>query len=1428
MALDPKFIQALTELNVGLGHGQSPLTSVHSNPATSSLAHTLLTSGSALSSKGSFNPAKPSEHNQSVISRILDVVSRPLYATADAAYESEDAAANHESLWDQVKGLGTGVVHGLSGTQKRTWADVLQQGKDINDQESKTGSSAGYTFGQSGPQSTADKIAGVALNIVADPLNAAKPIEWARALGDSRGLYHIPTLGEVSKKAFSRNPVPSETIPPAEIQAELAAPRSTLLDVNPRAIANASSISDVLESKIGQPLQLTANHPHLNIDQEALANGSLRTTEPHLSPEGISAAQALHKTNREAFNANAAAEVRRLASGGLDPLKAASEYLKGVPSPKDASRSIHSNALLELRPDIEATLAHNKNWISEAVKNGVDPQRALQVVRDVQRGDSFKEAFADAVRQSKVFSGSRIPMASSLGKAGNGLKASEALRLSRILAPTPKEILDAVNPANPASARNLKTIEQAKALNAIRRSGAASSRLTSDEQDIANSAAELARNKIHGTGGFSPTGSYNDLAQSAVWNLIRGRVAPITRGGASNIRGLNERTLRIAAHVEDVLAKEGFDATSADGTRSRLTDAVLNNSEFPDKLNSYPNRIVNEYANGSFLGAVAKAEQAATNAAVAKPIIQSANLAVNNIFKDPALSDPVKHLLAQHTAKAVERSIMMNTGSSTAARAGRTIFKAIQDNQTEAPQAAIQRGARALTEIVSTGVIPKDYNGLLDNLMHGIEETLQTDPHSLSELFIPRSGQTLQTHLLDAQAAAEGGILGLLATWYGQAELRPAVVKGLNTARTNASVWANYWHDTFADLTQQQRIEAMRAAQGHFKPANPVIAQAADRIRSRFENLFSSTGLSEFARKGNTVAMRGGLIRDGKYGINAELKRAGASFRFTGSKDAKDMFGNLRKEGETFDLGTNWLNSWEVHKFGGEVPRELARIETAIFNYMAKKSIFDNISHYHGASRASEGFDTGIKDVPFLKGVYFSPDVAQQIPRVVRDLYVAQHSSSPMLRTLDNIMRMWKTGVTIYSPSHAIHNGLGDMYNNWIAGVNGVRPYMKAIKVMASTRDEYPTLERLGLYLNQRPAGGLNALPFGSLRHDERMLSRTASGYPLTASEIKMAAHNQGILQGVQHIEDIANPEGGIGNIRFQPFGGRVNAAAHAWVQGMDHFTRLAQFIHEIEKGHGSLQEIFDKAGATVRKYHPDGMDLTSFERNTIRRIIPFYSWTRKAIPFALEGMLTKPGKFMVYPKITTGINVGNAPNINPGQQFPSDQLFPSWITDEGIGPWGGPGGILNNFTGGPKGYVTGSLSIPPIDLLQTYGNHPNEGVLSGLNPLIKDPIELMQGQHLDTGIPITDPAEYAAETLPAVGLLSRLTNVGVTGTTPKGQQQGIGNQAALVNFLAGLKLTNTGQYIKQAQYELHQKQTALKKANRNHLQDFLKNVNGG
>src|SRR5690554_5783803 len=59
------------------------------------------------------------------------------------------------------------------------------------------------------------------------------------------------------------------------------------------------------------------------------------------------------------------------------------------------------------------------------------------------------------------------------------------------------------------------------------------------------------------------------------------------------------------------------------------------------------------------------------------------------------------------------------------------------------------------------------------------------------------------------------------------------------------------------------------------------------------------------------------------------------------------------------------------------------------------------------------------------------------------------------LQLIDRLQRMWKSGVTIYSPSHHIRNLNGDIFLAALDGVTSVVPYRKAFQVMHAFRNRY-------------------------------------------------------------------------------------------------------------------------------------------------------------------------------------------------------------------------------------------------------------------------------------------------------------------------------------------------------------------------------------
>jgi hypothetical protein len=259
------------------------------------------------------------------------------------------------------------------------------------------------------------------------------------------------------------------------------------------------------------------------------------------------------------------------------------------------------------------------------------------------------------------------------------------------------------------------------------------------------------------------------------------------------------------------------------------------------------------------------------------------------------------------------------------------------------------------------------------------------------------------------------------------------------------------------------------------------------------------------------------------------------------------------------------------------------------------------------------------------------------------------------------------------------------------------------------------------------------------------------------------------------------------------------------------------------------LQKIFEEAARRSRKYHPSGIDLTQFEKTVLRRIIPFYSWIRKSTPVLLEGIVMKPGVTVLPAKIGQTLQqMGGIEDTDRENPFPVDQMFPSWLRNEGVGPIGTPDSFLGKLSNQqPGGYVQAGVGLNPLASLLAQGQDPSKTIGSSLTPALQVPIELLTGKKIFTGEPITGPdakpgalGEYIGGQVPAFSALQGITGYGLGGQTNKSiKTDGGAQKEALVNWLTGLGIKGTGAFRKQAQYEVQQPLRTERAANK---QDFL------
>ena len=69
--------------------------------------------------------------------------------------------------------------------------------------------------------------------------------------------------------------------------------------------------------------------------------------------------------------------------------------------------------------------------------------------------------------------------------------------------------------------------------------------------------------------------------------------------------------------------------------------------------------------------------------------------------------------------------------------------------------------------------------------------------------------------------------------------------------------------------------------------------------------------------------------------------------------------------------------------------------------------------------------------------------------------------------------------------------------------------------------------------------------------------------------------------------------------------------------------ARLAHWIDKVQKGFSP-----EEAATSTRKYLFDYNELSDFERDIMKSVIPFYTWMRKNIPLQIQAILENPGQY--------------------------------------------------------------------------------------------------------------------------------------------------------------------------------------------------------
>lgn len=180
------------------------------------------------------------------------------------------------------------------------------------------------------------------------------------------------------------------------------------------------------------------------------------------------------------------------------------------------------------------------------------------------------------------------------------------------------------------------------------------------------------------------------------------------------------------------------------------------------------------------------------------------------------------------------------------------------------------------------------------------------------------------------------------------------------------------------------------------------------------------------------------------------------------------------------------------------------------------------------------------------------------------------------------------------------------------------------------------------------------------------------------------------------------------------------------------------------------LGRSFTESAEHVNKFLFDYSDLTDFEMNVMRRIIPFYTWIRKNTPLQLEMMLEKP---YIYRNLFKTLNTieSNVPDDMKIDREYLNDFAQDWIQL--------PGKAKN-----PEGRDEPLLWNPnlPYDDVDRFFNlltpiESTKKLITQANPLIKMPIELGLNKHIFFDSPIE---RYPGHTVNMPGYLDPIGHI--------------------------------------------------------------------
>lgn len=361
----------------------------------------------------------------------------------------------------------------------------------------------------------------------------------------------------------------------------------------------------------------------------------------------------------------------------------------------------------------------------------------------------------------------------------------------------------------------------------------------------------------------------------------------------------------------------------------------------------------------------------------------------------------------------------------------------------------------------------------------------------------------------------------------------------------------------------------------------------------------------------------------------------------------------------------------------------------------------------------------------YLDGIYAKADIAPEIERLQAVVY-NDASIKKWEQLVDKFGSLWAGYATtpiMFGTGFFARNAMGNMFNNFLAGISNPALYGRAFKLQHAASDVAKDVGRkIGPEFEAALAAKVGA-------RDARLFVQAQETGALGTGFFSM--HDIGNAPDLSPLNKGEKWKRRLNpldkhNILLKP-GAQLNAA-------IENNARLAHFLGKMdEHGNATL------AARSVKKFLFDYSDLTAFEKTKMRRFIRFYTYMRKNTPLQFSMIVHEPGKFAALGHAYEGTAMGST-DTGPFPNYAVNQMdtpvngvmfgvdTPTQAAMQAVQPFVNAIGIIPGIRealpnslrpeGGVAGTVRSLLNVPS----------------GGLVEVLKNMVETESGKSLFTG----------------------------------------------------------------------------------------------